>query len=162
MQHELPLRRWLKPKLRKAQSRNCPGIHQVDNLPTIHAIAGETVWVPGQNAQWFLAGFNKGKHIPEGVSPRNLCAFRLRKLLDNGNAFAGGEFPQFNKLGLNGHNLLVIILGALASVEHAVQFWFEPYHIVFAPSGSSPAKRCRSFVFGEQNISPAHSAGAQF
>src|SRR3989338_4118724 len=43
LQHEFPLRSWLKPKLRKAQRSDSSGVHQVNYPATINAIAGETI-----------------------------------------------------------------------------------------------------------------------
>src|SRR3989338_1021640 len=90
--HEFTLRSWLKPKLRKAQRSNSSGVHQVNYFDTIHAITGETIRMPCQNAERFFARFNHGKHFGKFVSPGPLCAFRFRELTDNLNVFSLGKF----------------------------------------------------------------------
>src|SRR3989344_6388849 len=80
LQHEFPLRSWLKPKLRKAQRSNSSSVHQVNYFAAVHAITGETIGVPRQNAEWFLACFNHSEHFGKTVSPGLLCAFRFREL----------------------------------------------------------------------------------
>jgi hypothetical protein len=90
--HEFPLRSWLKPKLRKAQRSNSSGVHKVNYPAAVHAIAGETIWVSCQNAQWLFIRLNHGKHFDKFVSPELLCAFRLRKFLYDLNAFSLDKF----------------------------------------------------------------------
>ncbi|OIO50577.1 MAG: hypothetical protein AUJ11_02650 [Parcubacteria group bacterium CG1_02_44_65] len=92
LQHEFPLRSWLKPKLRKAQRSNSSGVHQVNYSSTVHAIAGETIGMPCQNAERFLACLNHRKHFGKFLSPGLLCTFRFRELTDNLNVFSLGKF----------------------------------------------------------------------
>src|SRR3989344_2552241 len=65
-----------------------------------------------------------GKHFSSGF----LCAFRLGKFCKNFHIFSTRIFPQFKELRLNRHYLMVIIFGALASVEKI--FWFEHIHMI--------------------------------
>src|SRR3989338_11124420 len=118
LQHEFPLRSWLKPKLRKAQRSNSSGVYEINDFPTVHAITGETVWVPCQNAEWLFTRFNRGKHFGKFLSPGLLCAFRFGKFFYNLNAFSLGKFSQLKKLCLNSHNLFIIFLCTLASMEN--------------------------------------------
>src|SRR3989344_3780854 len=46
LQHEFPLRSWLKPKCRKAQRNDFLRIYEVDNFSTIYRVAGETIRMP--------------------------------------------------------------------------------------------------------------------
>src|SRR3989344_1141796 len=50
LQHEFPLRSWLKPKCRKAQRNNFFGIHEIDDAPAVHAVSRQSVRVPRQYA----------------------------------------------------------------------------------------------------------------
>src|SRR3989338_11378062 len=159
LQHEFALRSWLKPKLRKAQRGNSSGVHQVNYPSTINAIAGETIRMPCQNAERFLACFNRSKHFGKSVSPGLLCAFRFGKFLYNLNAFSLGKFAQFKKLCLNRHYLLVIFLRALTSVENALRFWFELFHIVIgANSGILRRKQKRILPWGARRTHPAEQS----
>src|SRR3989338_362473 len=108
LQHEFPLRSWLKPKLRKAQRSNSVDVHKVDNFTAINRITGETIGVPCQNAKWFITCFNILNHFGELVSPGLLCAFRFRKLTDNLNAFSLGKFAQFKSLSFYAHHLFIV------------------------------------------------------
>src|SRR3989344_4651604 len=66
-------------------------------------------------------------HFAEHFSSRTLCAFRLLKFLKNFKIFSARKFTKFHKLSRNTHHLLIIIFGALASIEKI--FWFV--HICF-------------------------------
>src|SRR3989338_1035487 len=46
LQHEFPLRSWLKPKCRKAQRNYFLCIYEVDNFSPIYRVAGETIRMP--------------------------------------------------------------------------------------------------------------------
>ncbi|MDP3771942.1 MAG: hypothetical protein Q8Q94_01025 [bacterium] len=46
LQHEFPLRSWLKPKCRKAQRNYLAGVNEVNNFPSIYRVAGETIRMP--------------------------------------------------------------------------------------------------------------------
>src|SRR3989338_1477420 len=122
LQHEFPLRSWLKPKCRKAQRNDPFGIHEIDDAPTINAISRQSVRMPRQYAH-AIAFFNKRHHLVKLFSSWFLCAFRLGKFLDNFHIFSTRIFVKLKELSFNTHNLVVIIFSALASVEKI--FWFE-------------------------------------
>ncbi|MFA7192773.1 MAG: hypothetical protein WC131_01490 [Bacilli bacterium] len=154
LQHEFPLRSWLKPKLRKAQRSNSSGVNKIDYSSTIHAIAGETIRVPCQNTKRLFTRFNHRKHFGKFVSPGLLCAFRFRELTDNLNTFSLRKFSQFKKLCLNGHYLLVILLCALSSVENALRFWFELFHIVIGANSGILRRKQRRILLCEASRAP--------
>src|SRR3989338_3329579 len=84
--------------------------------------------MPCQNAKWFARTFDILNHFGKTVSPGLLCAFRFRKYFYDFNAFSLRIFSQFKKLCLNRHYLLVIFLGALASIENAFSFGLSCFH----------------------------------
>src|SRR3989344_6697807 len=159
LQHELPLRSWLKPKLRKAQRSNSSGVHEINYPSTINAITGETIRVPCQNAERLFTCFNHRKHFGKFLSPGLLCAFRFGKFFYNLNVFSLGKLAQFKKLCLNRHYLLVIFLCTLTSVENALRFWFELFHIVIgANSGILRRKQKRILPCGARRTRRAEQS----
>src|SRR3989344_4846851 len=116
LQHEFPLRSWLKPKCRKAQRNDFLRIYEVDNFSSIYRVTGETIRMPREYS-YALARFNFTNHFGKKFSPGFLCAFRLGKFLQNFHIFSTRIFSQFKKLCLNRHYLMVIVLGGLSSVE---------------------------------------------
>src|SRR3989344_5251777 len=109
LQHEFPLRSWLKPKCRKTQKSNLFGINEIDDAPTVHAVSREAVRMPC-NYSICLASFNARHHLAEQFSSGLFCAFRLLKFLKNFKIFFTRIFSQLKKLCLNGHYLVVIVL----------------------------------------------------
>src|SRR3990167_4839492 len=87
LQHELPLRSWLKPKLRKAQRSNSVDVHKVNNFTAINRISGETIRVPSEDSICF-ASLYRIHHLSKHVSPRLLCALRFLKFAENFKIFS--------------------------------------------------------------------------
>src|SRR3989344_6074659 len=71
---------------------------------------------------------NTHHHYAEHFTPRTHCAFRLLKFLKNFKIFSARKFAKFHKLSGNTHHLLIIIFGALASIEKI--FWFVHKYIL--------------------------------
>ncbi|MBI2443779.1 MAG: hypothetical protein HYV42_00865 [Candidatus Magasanikbacteria bacterium] len=61
VEHELSLRRVVKPQRWKFQRRKSTYIKQVNNSSTVHGIARQTICVPRQNSIG-LSFFYSGKH----------------------------------------------------------------------------------------------------
>ncbi|MDO8468780.1 MAG: hypothetical protein Q7S29_03425 [Candidatus Peribacter sp.] len=83
IEHELPLRRALKPKAAEFEILECSRVQQVDDLSSINAIARKAVRVPRQNTLCF-SFLDPCQHFGEDASPRFFCGFRL---LEGGDDF---------------------------------------------------------------------------
>ncbi len=115
LQHKEPLRGWFKPKCRKAQRNDLARINRVDDAPAINTISRQSIGMPRQNTNT-IAFFYAAHHLAKYFAPRCLCAFRLLKFLKNFKIFFTRDLPQLKKLCLDGHDLPVIVLGALTRV----------------------------------------------
>src|SRR3990167_9225440 len=87
LQHEFPLRSWLKPKCRKAQRNDLFGIYEINYFAAVHAVSRQSVRMPRQNP-YALAFLNERHHLVEFLSTRFLCAFRLGKFCKNFHIFS--------------------------------------------------------------------------
>src|SRR3989344_6112842 len=122
LQHEFPLRSWLKPKLREAQRNDFAGIYEIDNASAVHTVASEAIRVPCEYSN-ALALFYLVYHFGKPFSSGFLFAFRFLKFADDFKIFSTRIFSQFKKLRLNRHYLVVVIFRRFPSVEKI--FWFE-------------------------------------
>src|ERR1035437_1503715 len=82
--------------------------------------------MPGENSN--ITNFlNFKHHFAEDFSSWTLGAFRLLKFLKDFKIFSARKFTKLYKLGRNTHHLLIIIFGALASIEKI--FWFVHIYV---------------------------------
>src|SRR3989338_8170466 len=91
LQHKFPLRRWLEPKLRKAQRSDSTSVYEIDNFTTVNAITGETIGVSSEDSIC-LTSLNRVHHFCKLLSPRHLCAFRFLKFSENFKIFSTRKF----------------------------------------------------------------------
>ncbi|MEK7591510.1 MAG: hypothetical protein AAB489_04885 [Patescibacteria group bacterium] len=89
IEHELPLWRWLKPEGRELQSFEFAGVQEVNDLSSIHAVSGEPVRVPCENAVG-SSFFDNFQHSGELGSPGLFCGFGLAERGDDFRLFVCG------------------------------------------------------------------------
>src|SRR3989344_5487349 len=132
LQHEEPLRGWLKPKCRKAQRHHLASINGIDDASTINRIPRKTVGMPREDANT-VGSLNLSHHHAEHLTPRCLCAFRLLKFLQDFKIFFTRQFTKLKQLRFDRHHLAVIILSTLTRVEKI--FWFDIHMLLDTKQG---------------------------
>ncbi|OGG56727.1 hypothetical protein A2680_02135 [Candidatus Kaiserbacteria bacterium RIFCSPHIGHO2_01_FULL_55_37] len=89
------------------------------NLSAINWVSREAIYLP-TNYSLRFATPNARHHVVEYRAAGDFCGFLFHKLLYNFQTIASREHAKFCKLRLNGQHLLVLDIGAFASVEKIV------------------------------------------
>ncbi|MFH0851327.1 MAG: hypothetical protein V1876_01105 [Candidatus Peregrinibacteria bacterium] len=116
IQHEFPLRCRLKPEGRELQSFEFAGVQKMHDLSSVHAVPGEPVGMPCENAVC-LSPFHHFQHSGELGSPGLFCGFGLAERGDDFQLFFCGVFTQLAELRVDRENLTVILFCGFAAVD---------------------------------------------
>ncbi|MCO5068563.1 MAG: hypothetical protein M9910_07775 [Kiritimatiellae bacterium] len=116
VQHELTLRRVLKPEVGELQREQLADIEQVNDAAPVDRIAGEAVRVPSQNAAR-LARFDGGKHGVEDGATGFLGGARFYELAGDFELFPTSKLADLAQLRVDREQLPVVLVGGFAGVE---------------------------------------------
>ena len=94
IEHELSLWGWLKPKRGKTHRRDLASVHKIDQSSAVHAVAGEAVGMPRQDAHvpFMLDALY---HVVENWTAGLLRRLFLNEFADDLQSFSSGELAQF-------------------------------------------------------------------
>lgn len=115
VEHELPLRRILKPKRRKFERLESAGVDEVDDSPSIDGISSEAIWMPGKDTLCFSA-FDPRDYVVKNRPTWNFGRSRLDKFLDNCEPLSFGGEAKLEELSLDRKHLLFFAVCRFASV----------------------------------------------
>ncbi|OGR96953.1 MAG: hypothetical protein A2016_03470 [Elusimicrobia bacterium GWF2_62_30] len=115
-EHELSLRRGVEPEGRELELRDPAGIHQVDDAPAVHGVAGQPVRVPGHYAVG-RALLKLSHHLVKDLAARLFGGLAFHEFAGNGQPLLIGVLAQLHQLRLYGQNLLVRLVGGFARVK---------------------------------------------
>ncbi|MGB4241166.1 MAG: hypothetical protein WBK37_07720, partial [Kiritimatiellia bacterium] len=119
IEHELALRRVLKPESRKFQRFQVARGKQVHDSPAVHRISRQAVGMP-RNDALRVAALDFLDHFIEDGPTRCLRGHRLDEFADDLNAVFLRQFAQFVQLAFNRKHLAVVLVGGLAGIEEEV------------------------------------------
>jgi len=120
IQHKFPLRWIVAPKSWEFNARKFPCVEEINNLSTVHRIAGEPIGIPCKDVS--AESFNFFHHLVKYRTTWHLRWLLLNIFGGNFNIFPNGVFPQFGELRVYTQNLFVLDISGLASIQK--EFFF--------------------------------------